>query len=116
RCSKKQPLFDRLVGSKQKVRRNRQAERLGGFEVDHELELGRLHDRQVGGLLAFENPAGTSSAPGEPPPPPARAECADVLSAAARLRAVAASGPPCFTWPAAARRPAATAQRSCRSD
>jgi hypothetical protein len=29
----------------------------GGVEVDHELELGRLHDRQVAGLLALENPA-----------------------------------------------------------
>ena len=35
-----------------------EAERLGGLEVDHELELGRLHDRQVGRLLALENPAG----------------------------------------------------------
>jgi len=28
-------------------------ERLGGREIDNELELGRLHDREVGGLLAF---------------------------------------------------------------
>jgi len=27
-----------------------QAERLGGLEVDHELELGRLLDREVAGL------------------------------------------------------------------
>jgi len=26
-------------------------------EVNHELELGSLHDRQVNGLLTFENPA-----------------------------------------------------------
>ena len=32
-----------------------EAERLGGFEVDGELELVRLHDRQVGRLVAFQN-------------------------------------------------------------
>src|SRR6516165_7664262 len=31
---------------------DRQAERLGGFEVDHQLELGRLFDRNVTGLGA----------------------------------------------------------------
>ena len=35
-----------------------EAERLGGLEVDDQLELGRLHDRQVGRLLALENAAG----------------------------------------------------------
>ena len=27
-------------------------------QIDHELELARLHDRQVGRLLALENPRG----------------------------------------------------------
>ena len=36
----------------------RQAERLGGLEVDDQLELGRLHHRQVGRLVALEDPAG----------------------------------------------------------
>src|SRR5262249_172301 len=31
-------------------------ERLRGLEVDHQLELGRPHHRQIGRLLAFENP------------------------------------------------------------
>ena len=31
---------------------------LGGLQVDDELELGRLHDRQVGGLGALEDVAG----------------------------------------------------------
>ena len=35
---------------------NVEAERLGGLEVDDELEFGGLHDRQVGRLLALENP------------------------------------------------------------
>jgi hypothetical protein len=32
--------------------------RLRGLEVEHELKFGGLHDRQVGGLLALENPSG----------------------------------------------------------
>ena len=36
-------------------RRHVEAERLRGLEVDDQLELGRLHDRQVGRLLALEN-------------------------------------------------------------
>src|SRR6516162_7962385 len=55
RCSKKQPLFNRLVGCKQKVRRNRQAERLGDFEVDHQLVLGRQLEGQIASLLAAQN-------------------------------------------------------------
>src|SRR6266436_1979528 len=42
-------------------RRHFEAERLGGLEVDHQFELGRLYDREVGGLLAFENPAGVNT-------------------------------------------------------
>src|SRR5262249_60068366 len=34
---------------------DRKAERFRSFEVDHQLELGWLHDWQVGWLLAFEN-------------------------------------------------------------
>src|SRR5262249_35130253 len=30
----------------------------GGLPVDHQLEFGWLHDRQIGGLLAFENARG----------------------------------------------------------
>ena len=37
--------------------RHLDAERLGSLEVDEELELGRLHHRQVPGLLTLENPA-----------------------------------------------------------
>src|SRR5215813_11840170 len=51
-------LFDHLVGDGEQPRREAEAECPGGVEVDHELELGRLHDREVGGLLALENPAG----------------------------------------------------------
>ena len=47
-------LFDHLVGAREQRRRHVEAERLGGLEVDHELELDRLHDRQVGRLFAFQ--------------------------------------------------------------
>ena len=40
--------------------RRRQA-RLCGLEVEHELEFGGLHDRQVGGLRATEDLAGVDA-------------------------------------------------------
>jgi hypothetical protein len=40
---------------------NGQAQRLGGLEVDDQLELCRLHDRQVSGLLALQNAAGVNA-------------------------------------------------------
>ena len=46
--------FDHLVGASEQRGRHGQVERFGGFEVDDELELGRLFDRQVSGLLALE--------------------------------------------------------------
>jgi hypothetical protein len=45
----------RLVGDREQVRRNGKAERLGGLQVDDELEFGWLLDGQVVGLSAFEN-------------------------------------------------------------
>jgi hypothetical protein len=38
-------LFDDLVGSPEQWQRNSQSERLGGLEVDDELDLRRLLDR-----------------------------------------------------------------------
>src|SRR5271169_6794006 len=45
-------LLDHLVGAVEHGRRDRDAERFRGFQVDHELELARLLDRHVGGLGA----------------------------------------------------------------
>ena len=50
--------FDDIVSAGEQLRRHGEAERLGRFEVDHEVELVRLHYRQIAGLGAFENAAG----------------------------------------------------------
>src|SRR4029453_918890 len=45
-----------LVRPPQYRRRNRQPERLGGLQIDDELELGGLFDGKISGLGAFQNP------------------------------------------------------------
>ena len=54
-------LFDHLVGERKQPVRNFEAERLGGLEIEHELEFGGPHDRQVARLLALENPPGVDA-------------------------------------------------------
>ena len=46
--------LDHLVGARQQCLWNRNTHRLSGLEVDHQLELGRLFDRDVGDLSAAE--------------------------------------------------------------
>ena len=48
-------LFDHLVGEREQLARDSQAECFSGLEIDYQLEFGRQHDRQVGGLVALEN-------------------------------------------------------------
>src|ERR1700686_2844517 len=48
-------LFDDLVGAGEQGRRHGQADRLGGLQIDDQLEPRRLLDRQVGRLGAFQD-------------------------------------------------------------
>src|SRR5262249_41520304 len=48
-------LLDHLVGESEQLIRHAQAERLGGLEINHQLELGRLHDWQVRRLGVLED-------------------------------------------------------------
>src|ERR1700737_3185148 len=50
--------LDHLVGAAEQRYWKGEPERLSGLEVDHELDFRGLLDRQLGGLLALENPAG----------------------------------------------------------
>ena len=49
-------LLDHLVRAKQRRLQDRQPERLGGFQVDDQLVLGRKFDRKVAGVRPFEYP------------------------------------------------------------
>src|SRR6516225_5274230 len=52
------PLFDDIVGDSEQRGWHLDAERPGRWQVDDELEFGRLHHREFGGLLALEDPTG----------------------------------------------------------
>src|SRR6478609_9390189 len=54
-------LFENLVGDREYARRNTQAECLRSLQIDDKFKLARLHDRQVSGLFALENPAGVDA-------------------------------------------------------
>jgi hypothetical protein len=43
--------LDHSIRSRQHIWRNDKADLFGGFEIDDQLKLGRLFDRQVGGFL-----------------------------------------------------------------
>src|SRR6266436_7048512 len=47
-------LFDHLVGAGEEGFRNRETDRFRGFEVDDQLELGRLLNGQITRLLTFD--------------------------------------------------------------
>ena len=53
--SKTGSLFDHFVGADHEGQRHVDAERLGGFEVDDQLESGGLLDGEVGGLGTLQD-------------------------------------------------------------
>src|SRR5262245_42062395 len=48
-------LFDHLVGAGEQHRRHLNAERLGGRQIDDEIEFGWLLDRDISGLRSAQN-------------------------------------------------------------
>ena len=54
-------LFDYFISSSEQRNRHGDPERLRSFEVDYQLHLRGLLDRQIGGLLALEDAAGVEA-------------------------------------------------------
>ena len=53
--------LDDLVGAGKDRWRDREAESLRGLQIDDQLEIGRLLDRQIGGLGATEDLTGVNA-------------------------------------------------------
>src|SRR5262249_5532470 len=47
-------LFDHLVGAREQRKRNGETKGLGRLEIDDQLELCRLHDREIARIGAFD--------------------------------------------------------------
>src|SRR5262245_40752463 len=60
-ASQQKASLENLIGTAGQRQRNGDAERTGGLHVDVQLDFGGLHDRQVGRLLALENPPGVDA-------------------------------------------------------
>src|SRR5262249_56163926 len=56
-------LFDYFIGARKQQWREREAERLGGLEIDNQLVLRRLLNREIGRLGALEDPFAFMASP-----------------------------------------------------
>jgi len=54
-CNIETPLFDHLVGSREQRRQHIQAQHLGRFHINDQLEFVGLLDRKIAGLFTFED-------------------------------------------------------------
>src|SRR5215207_7362350 len=54
-------LLDHLIGLSLERQRNGEAERPSGVEIEYELHLSRLQDREVGWLFSLEHSGGVGS-------------------------------------------------------
>src|SRR5262245_18002672 len=61
RSARRNLLFDHFVGAGEKRQWDFEAERLGGLEVDCQLELCRQYNRQIARLLTLEDAAGINA-------------------------------------------------------
>jgi hypothetical protein len=61
-CVAASPLFDHLIGEREQLVGDFEAECLRGPKIDHEFKFRGLLDRQVGWLLALENATGVDAA------------------------------------------------------
>ena len=55
------PLFNELIGDREKGSGDLKAHDAGGLQIDDEFKLARLHHRQVGQLLPSEDASGPST-------------------------------------------------------
>jgi hypothetical protein len=86
--SKQHLLFDHFVGADEQRRGHVDAEQLGHLQVDDELELGGLLDRQVGRIVAALAGRGSRSRSDKPAKADGKSTCSSIRRSARRGHSV----------------------------